>query len=323
MVSLLILAYIWFSVYRAIRREGKIKVSVWAIVIALALLMTIPAGMLTDWGKGSWALIFDRPQMDELHESGNAVCVPIYNEVFPPVEYSAFVLADPNDEEAKEILQKYGRELTGHVEIEWLEGATATQNQGSTQNAGQDIGGLGGAEENVGTEGGNPCQCNAPENVKQTGGKIVVARAWFVYDYSGKKGKILAGEFGPGQDIPEKDYCSEVTYFVVPKSKAIMPEILSLEKDNRVTQQSAKKPSAAGLMVFTIILAIIIGGMEMMLRVFYPPVVSATSQYGGSGYVWLVVLGIIIFFLEAFFAFTIGGLLVTWFKLLMLPPLMY
>jgi len=75
-VSLLILAYVWYSLYRAIRKEGKIKPVVWAVVVILAIGMMIPAGNLTQWGKGSWALIFDRPQMQDQNK-------PLYSEVFP------------------------------------------------------------------------------------------------------------------------------------------------------------------------------------------------------------------------------------------------
>jgi membrane-bound ClpP family serine protease len=61
--------------------------------------------------------------------------------------------------------------------------------------------------------------------------------------------------------------------------------------------------------------------MEIMLRLFLPPIISSTSQYGGASWVWLIVMGIIVFFLEAFFAFTIGGLLVTWWNVIGLPPI--
>ncbi|NOZ92611.1 MAG: hypothetical protein GXO59_05025, partial [Dictyoglomi bacterium] len=85
-VSLLILAYVWYSLYKAIRKEGRIKTVVWAVVIILAVGMMIPAGNLTQWGKGSWPLIFDRPQIQDQNK-------PLYSEVFPFKEKPAVIVS--------------------------------------------------------------------------------------------------------------------------------------------------------------------------------------------------------------------------------------
>lgn len=114
-------------------------------------------------------------------------------------------------------------------------------------------------------------------------------------------------------------YFGTQSYYIVSENDRKPLEVLS--KRGIIEMGAANKPNATGLLVFTFILALVIGGMEMMLRLFLPPVISSTSQYGGASWVWLIVIGVIVFFLEAFFAFTIGGLIVTWINLIGLPPI--
>ena len=139
-----------------------------------------------------------------------------------------------------------------------------------------------------------------------------VFRAEFENMYCGGASVSIASFINP--------YFGTQSYYVVSEKDRKPLRVLSTR--GLIELGNANKPNPTGVLVFTLILALIIGGMEIMLRLFLPPIISSTSQYGGASWVWLIVIGVMVFFLEAFFAFTIGGLLVTWWNVLSLPPIM-
>ncbi len=196
------------------------------------------------------------------------------------------------------------------------------------------------------------CQCNAQG--KQTTVKAEYFKTYVVIDDGKSQKRILIDHFVPSQNICsaiaerldtsfdkvydaifDNMYCGGATvniasyvspyfgtksfYLVSDKDRKPL-KVLSTR--GLIEMGNANRPNPTGIFVFLFVMALIIGGMEMMLRLFLPPIISSTSQYGGASWVWLFVIGIMVFFLEAFFAFTIGGLLVTWWKVLTLPPIM-
>jgi len=197
------------------------------------------------------------------------------------------------------------------------------------------------------------CECNASEEQAVTQQQTEAFKTYVVIDNGKNTKKILIENFVPSQNICravmdkfdtsfdkvfnavfDNMYCGGATvnmasfinpyfgtksYYLVSETDRKPLKVLSTR--GLIAMSNANRPNPVGVLIFTIILALIIGGMEMMLRMFLPPIISSTSQYGGASWVWLIVMGIIVFFLEAFFAFTVGGLLVTWWNVIGLPPI--